>query len=712
VLQVVQSLKSGETSLETVPVPALRLGHVLVKNHKSLVSIGTERMLVEFGKANLVQKARKQPDKVRQVLSKIKTDGLAPTMGAVMRKLDTPIPLGYSCAGEVIAVAEDVEEFKVGDRVVTNGSHAEVVLAPVNLLAKIPDGVSYEEASFTVVSSIGLQGIRLADPKFGETVVVLGLGLIGLISAQLLVASGCNVIGVDLSEDKLSLANSFGVKTVNASTSDAVKAVMSLTNEVGADAVIITASTESNDVIRQSAEMSRVRGKIVLVGAVGLNIDRSTFYHKELSFQVSCSYGPGRYDSAYEQLGQDYPIGYVRWTEKRNFEAILSALNLRQLNVDSLVSQRIKLADCEKSYQEISSGNAIATIIDYEASEEQRLKKTVQLNPSYSPTKGTLAVIGSGNFTQAGILPNLKKVNADVKYLVSAEGLSSTLLAKKFKIPYSSTSVDDVLADSALSGIIVSTRHDLHSELAIKALLADKHVFVEKPLALSLIELEDINTALSNSKGSVTVGFNRRFSPHVSKLKSLIGDTPGPVSIVCNMNAGAIPRSHWVHDLKVGGGRILGEACHHIDLASFIANSPIIEVCMQALGESPDLGTDNASILIKFKNGSQAVVNYFSNGSASYSKERIEVYSEGRNLVIDNFRTLSAYGFSRLKTSLRGSVALKTSQDKGHEKQFALFNKFIIEGGSPLIPFSQLENVTRATLMCLESLKQKSWISV
>lgn len=711
-LQVVQSLKSGETSLETVPVPALRLGHVLVKNHKSLVSIGTERMLVEFGKANLVQKARKQPDKVRQVLSKIKTDGLAPTMGAVMRKLDTPIPLGYSCAGEVIAVAEGVEEFKVGDRVVTNGSHAEVVLAPVNLLAKIPDDVSYEQASFTVVSSIGLQGIRLADPKFGETVVVLGLGLIGLISAQLLVANGCNVIGVDLSEEKLAIASSFGVKTVNASTSDAVKAVMSLTNEVGTDAVIITASTESNDVIRQSAEMSRVRGKIVLVGAVGLNIDRSTFYHKELSFQVSCSYGPGRYDSAYEQLGQDYPIGYVRWTEKRNFEAILSALNLRQLNVDSLVSQRIKLADCEKSYQEISSGNAIATIIDYEASEEQNLKKTVQLNTSYSPTKGTLAVIGSGNFTQAGILPNLKKVNADVKYLVSAEGLSSTLLAKKFKIPYSSTSVDDVLADPTLSGIIVSTRHDLHSELAIKTLLSDKHVFIEKPLALSLVELEDIKTALSNSKGSVTVGFNRRFSPHVEKLKSLIGDTPGPVSIVCNMNAGAIPRSHWVHDLKVGGGRILGEACHHIDLASFIANSPIVEVCMQALGESPDLGTDNASILIKFKNGSQAVVNYFSNGSASYSKERIEVYSEGRNLVIDNFRTLSAYGFNRLKTSLRGSVALKTSQDKGHEKQFALFNKFITEGGSPLIPFSQLENVTRATLMCLESLKQKSWISV
>jgi len=712
VQQVVQNLNSGLTSLETVPVPQLKPGHVLVRNHRSLVSIGTERMLVEFGKANLIQKARKQPEKVRQVLSKIKIDGLAPTVGAVMRKLDTPIPLGYSSAGEVIAVADDVEEFKVGDRVVTNGSHADVVLAPVNLVAKIPEGVSYEVASFTVVSAIGLQGIRLADPKFGETIVVLGLGLIGLISAQLLLANGCRVIGVDLSEDKLKLASLFGVETVNASTSDVVKAVMAMTNEVGADSVIITASTDSNEVIKQSAEMSRVRGKIVLVGSVGLNIDRSTFYHKELSFQVSCSYGPGRYDPEYEQLGQDYPIGYVRWTEKRNFEAILSALEKNQLNISPLVSQRVSLSECERSYQEISSSDSIATIIEYDGLREEELKRTVQIDSSYAPTGGALAVIGSGNFTQAGILPNFKKANANVKYLVSAEGLSSTLLAKKFKIPFSSTDVGEVLGDPNLSGIIVSTRHDLHAELAIKALLANKHVFVEKPLALALTELEDIKTALINSKGSVTVGFNRRFSPHVEKIKSLIGDTPGPLSIVCNMNAGAIPRNHWVQDLKVGGGRILGEACHHIDLASFIAGSPINEVCMQALGESPEVNTDNASILLKFQNGSQAVINYFSNGSPSYSKERIEIYSEGRNLILDNFRALSAYGFSRLKTSLRGSVVLRTHQDKGHEKQFALFNKFVTKGGSPLIPFSQLENTTKATLMCLESLKQKSWMSV
>jgi len=314
-------------------------------------------MLVEFGKANLIQKARKQPEKVKQVLSKVRADGVKPTFDAVMRKLDTPIPLGYSSAGEVIAIADDVEGFKVGDRVVTNGPHADIVLSPVNLVAKIPEEVSYESACFTVVASIGLQGMRLADPKFGETVVVFGLGLIGLITAQLLVANGCKIVGVDLDQDKLALAESIGVQVVNASLVDPVRSVMDITNDIGSDAVIITASTESNEVIRQSAEMSRSRGRIVLVGAVGLNIDRSTFYHKELSFQVSCSYGPGRYDSDYEVHGQDYPIGFVRWTEKRNFEAILSAIESGQLNVGPLISKRINLENCEESYAEISDKN-------------------------------------------------------------------------------------------------------------------------------------------------------------------------------------------------------------------------------------------------------------------------------------------------------------------------------------------------------------------
>jgi predicted dehydrogenase/threonine dehydrogenase-like Zn-dependent dehydrogenase len=717
--QIIQNFKTGETILETIPVPQVKSGHVLIKTHRSLVSLGTERMLVEFGQSNLLQKARQQPEKVKQVLDKIKTDGLQPTLEAVNRKLDTPIPLGYSMAGEVIAIGKDVKEFKIGDRVISNGGHAEIVSAPVNLVAKIPDSVSYDEAAFTVISAIGLQGIRLADPKLGETVVVIGMGLIGLITSQLLLASGCKAIGTDIDPSKLKLAESFGVHTINPANRDSVHSVLELTNQTGADSVIITASSKSNDIIRESAEMSRQRGKIILVGVVGLDIDRSDFYHKELTFQVSCSYGPGRYDENYEQKGIDYPLPFVRWTEKRNFEAILSALEKKQLRVQELITERVSLDNFESIYQDIASSKSIASIIEYPddtSLEDNSGSSLVQLKKDYQPSNGKIAIIGAGNFTQGSILPSFKKAKVDIskniKYIVSSEGLSSTNLAKKFQIPFSSTDYNKVLEDPEVNSVIITTRHNLHAPMSIQALIAGKHVFVEKPLALSLEELEALKEAKEKSGKSVTVGFNRRFSPHTQKIKSLLGNTPGQMHITATMNAGNIPKEHWTQDLETGGGRIIGEACHYFDLLIFLTASEISSVCMNALGENPEISTDTASILIKFRNGSTAVLNYLSNGNSSYSKERLEVFYEGKNIILDNFRTTYAYGFKKGKILGTTNVLLKTPQDKGHKTQFALFANFQKNGGNPLIPFNELENSAKATFASLQSLTEKRWVDV
>lgn len=708
--QVVQNLGSGETSLENIPVPAVKSGHILVKTYCSLVSLGTEKMLVSFGQSNIIDKAKSQPDKVKQVLNKVKTDGFSATYDAVKRKLDTPIPLGYSAVGEVIAVGSGNSEFKIGDRVVTNGPHAEVVSVPFNLAALIPDNVSYEEAAFTVISSIGLQGIRLLEPKFGETVVVIGLGLIGLLTAQLLISSGCNVIGTDVDPSKIDLAKSFGVKAINISESDPVRFVMDMTNSVGADSVIITASTKSNDVIRQSAEMSRKRGKIVLVGVVGLDIDRSTFYDKELTFQVSCSYGPGRYDKSYEQDGIDYPLPYVRWTEKRNFEAVLNAIKNKQLEIDKLISEKVLIKDFKNVYSDISKTNSIATLLMYDFENRNFLKESrvVKLDKDFKSSKGTLAVIGSGNFTQATLLPALKNVKANIKYLVSSDGLSSTLLAKKYEVTNSSTDFESVLKDSDVDSVLITTRHDLHSTMTEQSLLSGKNVFVEKPLALNLEELENVKRAFKVSGKSLLVGYNRRFSPHSIKIKELLGSGNSPINIVATMNAGFIPKNHWVHDLKVGGGRIIGEACHYFDLLIYFTGSLISEVCMQSLGNNPNIDTDNASILVKFQNGSSGVINYFSNGNPAYPKEKIEIFSQGKNLVLDNFRYLYSYGFS-LKS---GKCILKTKLDKGHNLQFKKYIDFLKNGGAPLISFEELENSTRASILSLESLKEKKWMRV
>ncbi|MEX2437628.1 MAG: bi-domain-containing oxidoreductase [Candidatus Babeliales bacterium] len=712
--QIIQDLKSGDTLLEEVPIPRVGSGKVLIKIHRSLVSLGTEKMLVNFGQASLIYKARQQPEKVKEVMNKMKTDGIQTTVEAVFRKLGTPLPLGYSNAGEVIAVGNGVTEFKVGDRVISNGTHAEMVAVPKNLVAKIPDDVSYEEASFTVIGSIGLQGIRLVQPTFGETIVVIGLGLIGLIAIQLLKANGCKVIGTDLDDHKVQIARSFGITAINTGSVNPLEFVDNFTSGVGADGIIITASTQSNAVIKQAAEMSRKRGRIVLVGVIGLNIDRADFYEKELTFQVSCSYGPGRYDNEYEQNGIDYPLPFVRWTEKRNLEAILNAIKEGQLVVKSLITERVALKDYLEIYGDMGKAASIASILEYPAHKSLTNSASGQTIAIPETTlkggTGIMAVVGAGNFAQATLLPALKKAGADIKYIVSSGGLTSTTLARKFKIPYSTTAMDSLLLDSDVKGVVITTQHNMHASMTVNVLRTGKQVFVEKPLALSKGELDEIITAVEETGNTVTVGFNRRFSPFAEKMKSLIGKEPGPMNVIANMNAGFVPPEVWVHDVEAGGGRIIGEACHFVDLITFLTGSKVISVCMQAMGIDPKENTDNATILLKYESGSLGTINYFANGHKGYSKERVEVYYQGKNLILDNFRSLYGYGFSN-GFSFTNKI-MSSRQDKGHNKQFDLLTSRWKEGGEPLIPFAEVVNTTRTTFAAIESLKQGKCIKV
>lgn len=704
--QIIQDLKSGETILEEVPAPVVRRGAVLIRTHRSLISLGTERMLVEFGKASYLEKARQQPEKVKQVLDKIKTDGLRPTVEAVFRKLGEPLPLGYCNVGEVIGVGAGVTEFKIGDRVASNGHHAEVVCVGQNLVAKIPENVTYDQASFTVIGAIGLQGIRLINPTFGETIVVTGLGLIGLISGQLLLANGCRVIGLDFDQNKVELAKSFGIEAYNVGDgTNPVTLIETLTQGIGADGVLITASTKSNEVISQSAGMCRKKGRIVLVGVVGLDINRSDFFKKELSFQVSCSYGPGRYDENYEEKGQDYPIGYVRWTEKRNFEAVLRALSNGQLVVDSLVTENVALKDYHTIYGNMANTKSIASILQYDVHDPVALSSEITLNNiTFKGNKGIIGIIGAGNFTASTILPMLKKVNGNIKTIASSKGLSGTLLSKKFSIPVSTTDYKTILSDADIDTVIITTRHNAHANQVIESLQAGKHVFVEKPLALTINELDTIDEIMKRSDTTLTVGFNRRFSPFIIDAKKQLGDSKVPINVVATMNAGFIPQDVWVQDMEVGGGRIIGEACHLIDLITSLTGSLVERVIMNAMGQNPSESTDNATILLKYKNGSTGVINYFANGSKAYSKERVEIYSQNRTIIIDNFRKSEYFGFK--------SSGMSKSQDKGHHEQFRLFVDRLKNGGQAIIPYSEIMNTSRTAILAVESMKTGSWISV
>ena len=699
--QLILPFNTGKPSLAEVPAPSVQPGHVLIKTSISVVSAGTERMLISFGKAGLIGKMRQQPERVKQVLHKIKTDGFAPVIRSVKSKLDTPIPIGYSQAGVVLAVGAGVSGLKAGDRVASNGAHAEIVSVPGNLVAKIPSGVTDESAAFTVLGAIALQSIRLVAPTLGETVVVIGLGLIGQLTAQLLIANGCRVIGVELHRERLEVAASKGVETLSDASGETIRA---MTSGIGADAVIITAASKGSKIVEQAADMCRKKGRIVLTGVVGLQLPRDAFFRKELSFQVSGSYGPGRYDPAYEQHGLDYPVGYVRWTEGRNFEAVLQAMKTRQLDVNSFITSRNRLDDYETVYKNLNDPSSLASLFAYTNQPDSATKIEHHQNIK-AATGNAFAIIGSGTFSAGILLPNLVAAGASIKTIISRSGLSAATLARKYNIALAGTDYEQALEDESIKAVVIATPHHNHASMTAAALRAGKHVFVEKPLALHRAEVVDIEDALSSSGKTITVGFNRRFAPLSLRARELLNTCGGPINIVVTVNAGALPQTHWTQDPLIGGGSILGEACHFIDLCSFFTDSAIESVCANGFQNNAGRPVDSASILLRFVDGSNAVVNYFSNGSKAYDKERIELYRAGRTIIIKNWRELRSYGFSK-------DLRLKSSQDKGHKKLLQEWVRSIDGLGVPVIPQSQLINSTLATIAVVESLSQACWISV
>jgi predicted dehydrogenase len=704
VKQVLQSLRTGATEVADVPCPAAGPRHLLVRTSTTLVSAGTERMLVEFGKAGWLAKARQQPDKVRLALEKIKTDGLAPTLEAIFRKLDQPLPLGYCNVGRVLEAGSQVHGFAVGDRVVSNGRHAEVVAVPANLCAKVPAGVSDEAAAFTVLGAIALQGIRLAAPTLGETVVVMGLGLVGLLTVQLLLANGCRVIGIDVDAARLELARSFGAEVIPlAAGADPVAAAERLTGGRGVDAVLIAASTSSSDPVHQAARMSRKRGRIVLVGVTGLELSRADFYEKELSFQVSCSYGPGRHDPTYEEQGVDYPIGFVRWTEQRNFEAVLDMLAAGRLDVRPLISHRFAIDRAAEAYDLITGGGpSLGVLLDYPPPAAQAdatiLRRTVPVTAA--PARAAdhagparVAFVGAGNYATSILMPAFRAAAADLRVVATQNGASALHAARRHGIARATTDLAEVFDAPDVDAVVIATRHDSHAALACRALRAGKHVYVEKPLALTHDDVDAILAAWETrppaDRPLLTVGFNRRFAPHVVRMQGLLAAETGPKAIVITVNAGVLPSGHWTQDADVGGGRIVGEGCHFVDLARHLAGSPITRRSAEFLDTK---SRDSATLSLAFADGSIAAIHYLANGHRAFPKERVEVFAGGRILALDNFRSLTGHGwpgFSRLRL---------WRQDKGQAACAAAFVKAVAAGGPAPIPMAELVEVAHATI--------------
>lgn len=703
--QVLQSLKTGETEVADVPCPMPSHGEILIRTSRSLISAGTERMLVDFGRAGFIGKARQQPERVKQVLDKMKTDGLAPTLETVFNKLDQPLPLGYCNAGRVLETGAGVRGFSAGERVVSNGHHAEVVAVAANLCAHVPENVSDDEAAFTVLGAIALQGIRLAQPTLGEAVVVTGLGLVGLMTVQLLRAHGCRVLGVDFDAAKLKLAARFGAETVDlAAGEDPVAAANAFSRGRGADAVLITASSKSSEPVHQAAQMSRQRGRIVLVGVTGLELSRADFYEKELSFQVSCSYGPGRYDPNYEEKGQDYPVGFVRWTEQRNFEAVLDMMADGRLDVAPLISHRFALGDAARAYDLVTGAEpSLGILLDYpggdatgDAAGDGLRTRTVPLRVTSRATgKVAAGFIGAGNYGTAVLIPAFKANGARLVSVVSKAGVSGFHAGRKFGFEKTTTDVATLLGDSEIDAVVIATRHNAHGPQVLAALGAGKHVFCEKPLCLTLDELAGIEADARARPGQLLMlGFNRRFAPHIVRMKALLDGLGEPKSFIMTVNAGAIPADHWTQDKETGGGRIVGEACHFIDLLRHLAGAPILKHHAVSLGRTAALADtrDKATIILEFADGSTGTIHYLANGDKGFPKERLEVFCAGKVLQLDNFRKLRGWGwksFSRMNL---------WRQNKGQRACVAAFLHSVEAGGAAPIPLDEIIEVSRVAI--------------
>lgn len=703
--QIMQQLQSELPEIvETLP-GRVRPRHVVVRTEASIVSAGTERMLLEFAGATLVGKARQQPERIKAMADKVRTDGLLTTIDAVRTRLGEPIALGYANAGRVEAIGEGVVGLAVGDRVATNGPHAEVVVVPQTMCARIPDGVPAEEGAFATLGGVALEGVRLAAPTLGETFVVIGLGLIGLLTAQLLVASGCTVLGVDTSEARLELARSLCVRTVHAGGA-VVETAMELSHRRGVDGVVLTLSTASNDPVHDAATMCRRRGRIVLVGVTGLELQRADFYEKELRFQVSCAYGPGRYDPGYEEGATDYPFGEVRWTAGRNMQAVVEMIGAGRLDVGSLITHRFEFDDALDAYRALTSdASALGIVLTYppRAADlaEDRLGGAPEPAPSPAlpqprrrvPRSARLGVIGSGVYANNTLLPALQAIGAEVDVLVGGGG-GAAATARRFGIRRLVGSPAELFDDDAIDAVVVLTRHDSHATLVAAALDAGKDVFCEKPLAIDQDGLGLVVSAYRRAMDDgdepvLGIGFNRRFSPITAKMDEQLRGLPVPKFVAITVNAGELPADHWTHAASVGGGRIIGEACHFVDLARHLVGTAITSVSSAELGAAGP--KDSVAITLRHEDGSVSSINYVANGAKRYPKESVRVFAGGRVLVNENFRSLRTYGGPRTRP-LR-----LLRQDKGHRQGLEAFLA-AVRGGEPYpIPLSEVVEVTEAT---------------
>lgn len=692
---VTQQLGRGLIEIAEAPTPSAARGHVTVQSRCSVISAGTEGMLLEFGRAGFVEKIRSQPERAKQVLDKIGTDGLIPTIAAVRDKLGDTLSPGYCQAGVVIESGDSASPFADGDRVVTNGSHAEVVRVPYNLTAGIPDGVGFEAAAFTPLAAIALQGLRLARPTLGESVVVFGLGLVGQLTVQIVLAHGCRCIGIDIDPERVELARRFGAVGLVAGRGPLVDRVRSLTDGAGCDAVLMTLATDSDEPMHEAAQMCRQRGRIVLVGVTGLQLRRADFYEKELSFQVSCSYGPGRYDPAYEQQGRDYPRGFVRWTEKRNFEAVLDLMAAGRLDTTALVTHRFPLDAAASAYDTMLSGEGtLGVVLTYPDTRDRTpaTERTVSLPGAAigEPGQAIAGLLGAGSFARRTLIPAIQSAGIRIRTVVSSGGVSAAVEGKRAEAAFASSDVETVLADPEIDTVFVLTRHDSHAALTAEALRSGKHVFVEKPLALSMEELEAVEAAAAGSDRLLMVGFNRRFAPLATRLKSLVQDRAGPLSLILTVNPGQIDSRHWTQDARAGGGRIVGEACHFIDLARWLTGEAISRLDVQTAADRAGRPLEDvAHLTIGFEGGSTAVVHYLATGSSRFPKERVEAFFDGNTASIDNWRRLKRWGVSDGLPRPAGRM------DKGHEAELAAFAAAIRSGTSSPIPLTELIEVSR-----------------
>jgi len=700
--QVSQNIRNGKLSLMEVPDPVVRPGQLLIGNARSVISAGTEKMVMELAKKSLLGKARERPDHVRRVLEKLRNEGFFQTFNQVREKLDEPMGLGYSSAGTVLACGAGVEQFKPGDRVASNGGHAGIVSVPKNLCVALPDAVSFEQGAFATIGAIALQGVRLARPALGETAFVIGLGLVGQITVSLLRASGCRVLGMDLDPEKCQQAEALGAEY--ASPKLGAQEILARTGGRGADVVVVAASTPSNQPIELSAEAVRQKGRVVAVGMVGLDLPRRPFYFKEAEFVVSCSYGPGRYDSAYEEQGHDYPAAHVRWTEQRNMQAFVELVDRGGLDPSKLVTHRHPIEQATDAYSMIENGTEpyLAIVLEYPDVVDKVPQREMRLREPSS--KGGIGVgcLGAGNFARSVLLPAIQAQSGlDPVVLCSAGGTTATYAGKKRDFARVTTEEESLLADPAVDAVFVVTQPCQHAPQVSAALRAGKHVFVEKPLALTMEELDGVEQAIQDGQ-LLMVGFNRRFSPATQRAREAFAGASGPLTCSVRFNAGAIPADHWVQDLKVGGGRVISEACHGIDLATYLVGSPPVRVYAESIGGegAPAVTDDQCFITLRHANGSISNVAFLAGGDKAFPKERVELIGAGRVAVI--------HDFSKVETVVGGKTSVKKllQQDKGHRAEIAAFTKAIREGGPPPIAWCDLRAVSAAAILAVQSLRE------